>query len=84
MTSLPVILCCLITVADCVLHTQERANRLRSGWAVTYQDRPIRQCKERVVKYEEEIKQHQQRLLDKEQEEGWSLDRLVCKLSNRH
>ena len=32
---------------------------------------------ERVVKYEKEIEQHQQRLLEMEQEEGWSLDRLV-------
>ena len=38
----------------------------------------IREYEEKVVKYEEEIKQHQQRLLETEQKEGWSLVRLVC------
>ena len=59
-------------------HLQYRANELRSGRDVTDVDGVIRQYKEWVVEYEEEIKQHQQRLLEMEQEEGWSLDRLVC------
>ena len=55
---------------------------MQSGRDVTFEDGQIRRHKKLVVKYEEEIKQHQQRLLEMEQEEGWSLDRLVCKLSN--
>ena len=61
-------------------HLQERADRLQSGQDVTYEDEQIRQCKADVVKWEEVIEQHQQRLLEIEQEEGWSLDRLVSKV----
>ena len=59
-------------------HLQERADWLQSGLDVTDADEDIRGYKEDVVKYEKAIKQHQQRLLEIEQEEGWSLDRLVC------
>ena len=41
------------------------------GGDVTSQDRYIRECKEEVVKWEEKIKEHQQQLLEMEQEEGW-------------
>ena len=54
------------------------ANRLQSGRDVTFEDGQIRHYKEAVVKYEKDIKHYQQRLLEMEQEEGWSLDRLVC------
>ena len=68
-------------------HLQDRVDRLQYGHRVTYDDWQIRQRKELVVEWEEKIKQHQQRLLEMEQEEGWSYSvgwTSVLKLSERH
>ena len=56
-------------------HVQYRASQLWLGQDVTHEDEQIRQCKEEVMKREEEIKQHLQRL---QEIEGWLLDLLVC------
>ena len=53
-------------------HLQRRAKRLQSGGDVSVVDYWIRHHEEAMVKCEEVIEQRQRRLLEMEQEEGWS------------
>lgn len=56
------------------IHLQERADLIRSGrqGEVPAKDEEIKKYKKGVAEWEEKFQQRQQRLLEMEQEEGWS------------